>query len=254
MSGRLIKSTQSMVTQSKARPRKSPVKGWIPGASASPLSPIERSKTTADEVEERLIMAIAMGDKAAGERITEAELAQALNVSRVPAREAMQKLLLRGILVESEQRGLRVTDYGEERIAELFELRFAIEKIIFQHVMRSSRGRAQLIAELEAIIGQMRELSGSGDPVLLGSIDLDFHRAVAKHSGNVLAAKIWEGLAQHMLIIFCRDWTTAKDRTGEVKLHEQLIDFIRNGAPNDIDDVLKKHFTDPASRTRTLKS
>ncbi len=56
---------------------------------------------------ERLILAIARGDKAAGERITEAELASALNVSRVPAREAMQKLLLRGILVGGSQRGLR---------------------------------------------------------------------------------------------------------------------------------------------------
>lgn len=242
-----------MVTHSKARPRKSPVKSWSPGASASPLSPIERNKTTADEVEERLIMAIAVGDKAAGERITEAELAQALNVSRVPAREAMQKLLLRGILVESEQRGLRVTDYGPERISELYELRFAIEKIIFQHVMRSGRSRAPLIGELEAIVGQMREHSGSGDPVILGSIDLDFHRAVARHSGNVLAAKIWEGLAQHMLIIFCRDWISAKDRTGEVKLHEQLVDFIRNGSAKDIDDVLKKHFAEPASRARSHK-
>src|SRR4051812_12170949 len=75
---------------------------------ASALSPIERSKTTADEVENRLLLAIARGDKTAGERITEAELASVLNVSRVPAREAMQKLLLRGILVGGVQRGLRV--------------------------------------------------------------------------------------------------------------------------------------------------
>lgn len=198
-------------------------------------------------------MAIAMGDKAVGERITEAELASALNVSRVPAREAMQKLLLRGVLVEGEQRGLRVTDYSDERIAELFELRFAIEKIIFQHVMRSGRSRAALIAELETIVGRMRELSGSGDPVLLSSIDLDFHRAVARHSGNVLAAKIWEGLAQHMLIIFCRDWTNASDRTGEVRLHEQLVEFIRSGSTKEIDEALTKHFSAPATRTRKSK-
>ena len=67
--------------------------------------------TAADEVEERLIIAIARGDKASGERVTEAEIASALEVSRVPAREAMQKLQLRGILVAGEKRGLRVSDY-----------------------------------------------------------------------------------------------------------------------------------------------
>lgn len=218
------------------------------------LSPIRRGKTTADEVEERLVIAIARGDKAAGERITEAELASALNVSRVPAREAMQKLQLRGILVGGEQRGLRVSDYSQRRIAELFELRFAIEKIIFQHVMHEGHDRTPLIAELEKIIAGMRELSGSGDPVTLSSVDLDFHRAVARHSGNELAAQIWEGLAQHMIIVFCRDWSSAVDRTGEVRLHENLIEFLRDGSIEDIDAVLAKHFSAPATRSANDKS
>lgn len=218
-------------------------------SSVSALAPIQRGKTTADEVEERLILAIALGHKAAGERITEAELAAALNVSRVPAREAMQKLQLRGVLVGGEQRGLRVSDYGEQRIAELFELRFAIEKIIFQHVMREGHDRTALLADLERIVGNMQDLSGSGDPVALSSVDLDFHRAVALHSGNELAAHVWESLAQHMIIVFCRDWSNAADRTGEVRLHQALIDFLRNGDIADIDAVLTKHFSEPADRS-----
>jgi DNA-binding GntR family transcriptional regulator len=217
----------------------------------SALSPIRRAKTTADEVEERVVLAIAMGDKVAGERITEAELAAALNVSRVPAREAIQKLHLRGILVDGAQRGLRVSDYNHSRIAELFELRFAIERIIFQHVMREGHDRAPLIAELEDVLALMRELSGSGDPVALGMADLDFHRTVARHSGNQLAAHIWEGLAQHMIIVFCRDWSDAADRTGEVHLHESLSDFLRDGSPDDIDQALTEHFTPPALRLKT---
>ena len=235
------KSLKRMDDRAKMRRSKAP--------EGSALSPIRRGKTTADEVEERLIMAIARGDKAAGERITEAELASALNVSRVPAREAMQKLQLRGILVGGEQRGLRVSDYSERRIAELFELRFAIEKIIFQHVMREGHDRTALIAALEKIVDNMRELSGSGDPVALSSVDLDFHRTVARYSGNELAAHVWEGLAQHMIIVFCRDWSSAADRTGEVRLHEALIEFLRHGSIEDIDVVLTKHFSEPATRT-----
>jgi DNA-binding GntR family transcriptional regulator len=131
----------------------------------------------------------------------------------------------------------------------LFELRFAIERIIFQHAMREGHDRAPMLAALEDIIERMRGLSGSGDTVALSSVDLDFHRAVAHFSGNELAAQIWEGLAQHMLIVFCRDWASASDRTGEVVLHEQLIDFIRNGSLDDLDQVLKQHFSDPAHRS-----
>lgn len=213
------------------------------------LSPIERARTTTDEVEERLILAIATGDKAFGDRITEAEIAAALKVSRVPAREAMKNLLLRGVLVEGEQRGLRVSDYSAARIAELFELRLAIEKIILEHAMREGRDREPMLRELEGIVDRMRSLSGSGDVVALSSVDLDFHRTVARHSGNELAAQIWEGLAQHLLILFCRDWSNASDRTGEVRLHETLIDFIRNGSPADLDAVLELHFSEPAQRS-----
>ena len=213
------------------------------------LSPIERARTTTDEVEERLILAIATGDKAFGDRITEAEIASALKVSRVPAREAMKNLLLRGVLVEGEQRGLRVSDYSAARIAELFELRLAIERIIFEHVMREGRDRGPLLEQLEVIVERMRSLSGSGDAVALSSVDLDFHRTVARHSGNELAAQIWEGLAQHLLIVFCRDWSSASDRTGEVRLHERLIEFIRNGSLADLDAVLRLHFSEPAQRS-----
>lgn len=212
-------------------------------------APIQRGRTTADEVEERLILAIARGDKAAGERVTESEVAAALNVSRVPAREAMQKLELRGILVSGpEHRGLRVADYSPQRIAELFELRLALETIIFKHVMRPGNNRAPLVKDLNKILKTMGALSGSGDPVALSSIDLDFHRTVARHSGNELAAQIWDGLAQHMIIVFCRDWAAASDRTGEVQLHARLIDFVRDGNPADIETMLVNHFATPQAR------
>lgn len=209
---------------------------------SSALSPIRRARTTAEEVEERLIIAIARGDKASGERITEAEIAAALQVSRVPAREAMQKLQLRGILVGGEQRGMRVSDYSKERIAELFELRFAVEKIIFQHVMRKGRDNSALFVRLEQIVDRMAELSDSGDPLALSAADLDFHRAVARHSGHELGSQIWEGLAQHLIIVFCRDWSDSTDRPSEVRLHQQMIEYLKSGSVDEIDSILAGHF------------
>lgn len=217
------------------------------------LTPIRRPKTTAEEVEDRLIIAIARGDRQPGERLTEAEISATLEISRVPAREAMQKLHLRGILVEHGQRGMRVADYGHSFIADLIELRIAIERILFQQVMRPAHDRAPLIAELEDILDQMSALSDVGDPVALATIDLEFHRAIAMSSDNKLTIQIWEGLAQHMLIVFCRDWLQAADRTGEVELHRKLVAFIRNGDVADLDPVLRDHFNGPDVRQAAKK-
>lgn len=212
------------------------------------FSPIRRPSSTADEVEERLILAIALGDKQPGDRLTEAEVSAAMAVSRVPVREAMQRLQLRGILVEHGLRGMQVADFSPRRIAEVYELRTAIERIFIAQVMRPGFDRGPLLAELEALLDDMVALAGGSDPVALSTVDLEFHRTIATHSGRTLAAQIWEGLAQHMLIVFCRDWSYEADRAGEVALHRRLMEFLRAGDAADIDTVLAEHFTGPALR------
>jgi DNA-binding FadR family transcriptional regulator len=76
----------------------------------------------------------------------------------------------------------------------------------------------------------------------LGTADIDFHRAIAIHSGHELGAQIWEGLAQHLLIFFCRDWSNTADRLSEVRLHQQMIEYLKAGSVDDVDQVLAKHF------------
>ncbi len=212
------------------------------------LSPIRRPSSTADEVEERLILAIALGDKQPGDRLTETEVAAAMAVSRVPVREAMQRLQLRGILVGHGLRGMQVADFSPCRIAEVYELRSAIERIFIAQVMSPDFDSAPLLAKLEALIDRMAALAGGSDPVALSVVDLEFHRTIAAHSGRMLAAQIWEGLAQHLLIVFCRDWSFEADRAGEVAMHRRLLEFLRGGDPADIDRVLAEHFTGPALR------
>ena len=131
---------------------------------------------------------------------------------------------MRGILTEGGHRGLHVLDYSTERVAEVFELRLMIEGIILRRVMML-KDRSKLIGALEEIVKKMATLTRPGDPVALSSVDLEFHRTVAQFSGHKLAAQIWEGLAQHLLIVFCQHWSGANNRAGEVKLHEEMIEL-----------------------------
>jgi GntR family transcriptional regulator, rspAB operon transcriptional repressor len=211
------------------------------------LSPIRRLGTLADEVADRIIMAIVRGEKAPGERVTEAEIAQAMNVSRVPAREAMQKLQLRGILVSEDVRGLRVADFSEERIAELYEVRLSIEKILFRHALPRCRRHPKLIDRLEAIVDRMEAASNAHDVVATSLLDVEFHGCVAEISGNELAARVWEGLKPHLIIIFCREWSRAPNQPGEVKLHRDLCELLRTGSIRDIDATLSDHILNSQS-------
>ena len=134
----------------------------------------------AHDVDARIIMSIVYGEKRPGDRITEAEIAAGMNVSRVPGREAMQKLQLQGILEPSELRGMRVADFSDERINEIYEVRLAIEKVTFRHAMRRSRENPALLAPLEAVLDAMTDVAGVRDHIAVGQLDVEFHRTVAR--------------------------------------------------------------------------
>lgn len=206
------------------------------------LSPVTPNLTAADEVEQKLILAIGLEELRSGERITESKLGELLNVSRVPVREAMQRLLTFGVLQLSGGRGMCVSDYGKRRVKDLMELRLAIERIHLNRVMTDTETKVGLVGALQSTVDRMTGLSSVVDGIELSRMDLEFHGTIAEYSNNDLAAKAWNVLAPHLMIVFCRDWSIFSKRAGEVQDHQHLLEFIRDGDPKDIDAELRHHF------------
>lgn len=212
------------------------------GNKMSELSPIKHDLTAADQVEQKLVLAIARQELVDGERLTESGLGKLLNVSRVPVREATQRLLTYGVLESAGARGLRVSDYGELRVKDLMEIRLAVEQILLKRVMEDTDKRNEVAVHLQEIVDRMAALSSEADAVALSGIDLEFHKMIARHSQNDLVESVWDCLTPHLRIVFCRDWNNLSKRTGEVQDHQTLIDFIKEGNPDDVQTVLKQHF------------
>lgn len=85
------------------------------GALVSALAPIDKGKQLlADTVFQFLGTAIIEGDLGQGERIRDAELADKLNVSRMPIREALQRLERIGLVEMMPSRYTRVTTVTDE--------------------------------------------------------------------------------------------------------------------------------------------
>lgn len=210
--------------------------------SVSILSPIKFELTAADQVEQKLVLAIARGELEDGERLTETGLAKLLNVSRVPVREATKRLLTYGVLQSGVGRGLRVASYGKQHVRDLLEIRLAVEGLLLKRVMEDAEKKAAVVNKLHEVVDRMLALSSEADVIALSSIDLEFHKTIASYSNNDLVENIWDSLTPHLRIVFCRDWNIYSTRTDQVRGHQSLIEFIQNGDPKDIDAVLKQHF------------
>lgn len=102
------------------------------------LPQVARAGSLSEQVYQALRQSIADGRLAPGSRITERQLATALDVSPTPVREALSKLEHEGLVERSDSRRLRVVDHPAETLHELMEVevmlrgaeaRFAARKI-----------------------------------------------------------------------------------------------------------------------------
>ena len=209
------------------------------------MGPVTRQKTIAAQVAERIILAIANGEQQPGERLTEGNLAEAMDVSRVPAREALQYLQSIGIVVPLERRGLRIVDFSPDQALEVREVRMGLEGVAIKMAMPVVQKNRERLARLDEILEVMQERFASDDAISLAQCDVEFHREIMKLSGNSLLEKFWEGLAPHLIILFCRDWHASRGKIAEVKLHQRLRKLISNGHPGEIETVLADHFAPP---------
>jgi DNA-binding GntR family transcriptional regulator len=228
-------------------PRPAEATGAPPIGAARLLRPLPRPRTIAEEVAERIVLAIANGEQEPGERLTEEGLAEVMDVSRVPAREALHYLEAIGIVVPLRRRGLRIIDFSPQQAREINEVRLGLESVAVKNAMALVRQDPARLKALDAILSDMHGLLQSADAIALALADVAFHREIMTLSENPFLLKFWEGLAPHLVIIFCRDWHADRRKVAQVALHRRLRQLVARGEPEDIEAVLIDHFGSPVA-------
>src|SRR6188474_950945 len=114
------------------------------------LKPIERPESLAESVVKRLREAIVSGDFELGQPLSERQLAELLEVSKTPVREAMAQLRLEGLIRILPQRGAFVFTLSQQEVVEICELRQALEASALRGAME--RNSALFTEDLAAVV------------------------------------------------------------------------------------------------------
>ena len=101
---------------------------------------------------DRLVEAIASGELATGEKLSEPELAHRFGTSRGPLREALQRLEGLRLVERRAHHGARVVALGPRELVDLYAVREALEGT----ACRLAAG-AMTAAEIEAVRGLLHE-------------------------------------------------------------------------------------------------
>ena len=115
-------------------------------------------KTRTQLVVETLREKILNGEIKAGQALRQAALAEELNVSRIPVREALLQLEAEGLVAFEPHKGATATELNVEQVDELFELRAMLEaNLLAESIPNLTDGQleqaAQYLAELDKSLG-----------------------------------------------------------------------------------------------------
>jgi DNA-binding GntR family transcriptional regulator len=148
------------------------------------MIPLDPAPNLTEQVYARLLAAITDRTLLPGQRIRQNELAEKLGVSRQPVSHALHLLHKQGLVAESGRRGFEVTQLDPERIRQLYEVRGAIDALAARLAAERATTDAAGRAALETALHAGRGIDRKTPLAQLIALDVDFHSAIYRLSGN----------------------------------------------------------------------
>ncbi len=129
------------------------------------LGPISQ-ESLQERTYQALRAAILEGEYLPGERLFEGTIAEALQVSRNPVREALRRLQQDGLVRTQAHRGIYVTEVPEDEIEDVYRVRAALEGTAAS--LAAERMTAEEIRQLATILHEQEEAARAGDQAATG--------------------------------------------------------------------------------------
>ena len=197
----------------------------------------KKSVSLGESVYQELSALIISGDILPGERLRETRIAERFGTSRVPVREALQRLDEEGWVVRVHGAGARVRIPTSIDIDELYDMRKILE---IEAVRLTVRYLSLDTAEaLRTYITLAEEGRRRKDGAAIADANRRFHAAVADLSKNALLADILHGLGRRVQWMF---GLVALDRsTHSLQEHSDLIDAMLNRDVGAAIEITERH-------------
>lgn len=185
---------------------------------------LDSYKPLREVVFESLREAIITGLLKPGERLMEVQVAEELGVSRTPVREAIRKLELEGLVVMLPRRGAYVAGISVKDIADVFEVRAALEALAAS--LAAERITDAELEDLERSLVEITKVSDTQDIGTIVARDTSFHDIIYRASRNGWLIQIISNL-QDQIHRFRMTTLSRPGRTKEaVEEHKKIVEAI----------------------------
>lgn len=178
-----------------------------------------------DKAYQHLRHALLHSPELAGTFLNEQAVADELNISRTPVREALLLLSVEGLVQLVPNRGALVPAVTPEQIGDTLEARAVIETWAIRETVR--RGRVPVDA-MRAALARQIDLQDAGTVTDFIAADRDFHAALVDAAGNRVMSAMYELVRdRHVVVGVAAVQRHPGERADVVAEHAAILDALQ---------------------------
>jgi DNA-binding GntR family transcriptional regulator len=182
----------------------------------------------ADIVYNQLLEAIRSGAISDDERLVQEKLAEEMQISRTPVREALLRLEQEGILVVAQRGGFRVYRMSRDEVHELYQARAAIEGQAMR--ILAANPDAKKNQELRKLIEKEENISSPSIDAYF-TANRNIHRKIVELSDNRYLLEMFDNIWNRGVSYNLFAAIAKIDLAQSLGDHLKLVDAIETGNP-----------------------
>lgn len=169
-------------------------------------------------------------------------LAQALEMSHTPIREALSMLEREHLVERRPQRGFIVRGLDLQEVEDLYDLRISLEELAARNAAK--RIRLPERQRLSAILGEVGRRLAAGNKSRILELEQDFHVVILEASGNQPLAEMGRGILDRIWIIQNINLLTTNHLSEAHPQHLKVFQAIESGDSKTAAALMKRHITE----------
>lgn len=217
----------------------------VPAYSSTPLPTVTLAERVYAQIKQLIFDFVLLP----GDRFSESDLANRVQVSRTPLRQALQRLQREGFLQVFPKSGWQVAPLDFETFDQLYDLRVLLETHAVAKLCEAEeRPALKALADTWLIKSDERQTAF----ITVDKLDEEFHLALVRATGNAEMIRVHEDITERIRIIRRLDFTKPSRVEATYDEHARILRAITRRRTDEAQRLLKAHVAQSKAEVRHI--
>ncbi len=174
-----------------------------------------------------------------GQKLNEVTLANELEISRTPIREALKQLELEGLVRSVPNKGVRVLGFSARDIDDMFEIRIALEGLAIE--LAIERMDEQHLKRIKDVFEMMEYYTLKEDHEKISSLNIEYHDAIYQSTCSQYFAQLLKDINYYVSVTSRHSISQPERLDTALEEHKEILKAILAKDKKRAREMIRRH-------------